>query len=427
VRAGASASRLRYSRAGERIRSRTSALRADTARCTFAVFQDVVMNLALRTLLFACCLPFAVHAAPLREGIVFSAGPAPTPVRSGATQRLAYELHLTNHADAPLVLERIEVLDAASTVPLAALAADELQAALRLAGAARGEPPTRTLPPGRSAIAYLDLRFDASRAAPGALRHRLAWSRDGAMTTVEGADTRVSARAPVVLGAPLGDGDWVALYDPAMARGHRRVAFAIDGSLRIPARHAVDWMRVDAGGRLSHGDEQVLANWYGYGADVFAVADATVVAVRDSIAEPARLDATTRHPLEDASGNHVSLDLGDGRYVHYEHLQPGSVSVRVGERVKRGAPIARLGFTGDATGPHLHLHVSDGATPLAGEGLPFVLDAYDAVGAFPSMGALGRPYASEPGTRTCTNELPSPAAVVRFVLRDERSPAGLKD
>ena len=61
--------------------------------------------------------------APLREGIVFSAGPAPTPVRSGATQRLAYELHLTNHADAPLVLERIEVLDAASTVPLAALAA----------------------------------------------------------------------------------------------------------------------------------------------------------------------------------------------------------------------------------------------------------------------------------------------------------------
>lgn len=373
------------------------------------------MNLVLRACLFACWLPFAAHAAPLRDGVVFAAGPAPTPVRSGATQRLAYELHLANHADAPLVLEHMEVVDPTSAVPLATLAADELQAALRLAGAARGDPPTRTLPPGRGAIVYLDLRLDASRPAPGALRHRLTWLRDGAATTVDGADTPVSARAPVVLGAPVGGGDWVALYDPAMARGHRRVAFAIDGTLRIPARHAIDWMRVDATGRLSHGDEQVLVNWYGYGADVLAVADATVVALRDSIAEPARLDATTPHPLEDASGNYVSLDLGGGRYVHYEHLQPGSVRVHVGERVKRGAPIARLGFTGDATGPHLHLHVSDGSTPLAGEGVPFVLDAYDAVGTFQSMAALGQPYEPEPGSRARTNELPLPAAVVRFV------------
>lgn len=368
----------------------------------------------LRAGLVALLSPLAARAAPLLDGLVLDVGPAPTPVRSASVERLAYEIRVTNHADVPAVLERIDVLDDATSAPLASLAQDRLEAALRLAGAGPSETATRTIPPGRAAIAYLDVRLGTGRALPTALRHRVAWTRDGATATIEGVRTPVSARAAVVLGAPLGAGDWVALYDPAMTRGHRRVAFALDGRLRIPARHAIDWMRVDGEGRLSHGDDQVLANWYGYGADVFAVADATVVALRDSIAEPARLDAATRHPLEDASGNFVSLDLGDGRYVHYEHLQPGSVRVRIGERVRRGATIAKLGFTGDATGPHLHLHVSDGPSPLAGEGLPYVFARYDAVGAFASMAALGSPFTTESSRRRRTDEVPEPAAVVRF-------------
>ncbi|HEU4665957.1 MAG TPA: M23 family metallopeptidase [Dokdonella sp.] len=372
------------------------------------------MSTLLRAGLLALLSPLAVQAAPLLDGLVLEAGPEPSPVRAGSAERLAYEIHFNNHATAPAELERIDVLDGATSAPLDSLTQGRLEAALRLAGATAGEASTRTIPPGRVAIAYLDLRLDGARALPTALRHRVTWTRGGATATVDGARTPVSARAPVVLGAPLGAGDWVALYDPAMTRGHRRVAFAIDGRLRIPARHAIDWMRVDREGRLSHGDEQVLASWYGYGADVLAVADATVVALRDSIAEPARLDAATRHPLEDASGNFVSLDLGDGRYAHYEHLQPGSVRVRIGERVRRGATIAKLGFTGDATGPHLHLHVSDGPSPLAGEGLPYVFARYDAVGAFASMAALGSPFTTESSRRRRTDEVPEPAAVVRF-------------
>ncbi|HEY6943366.1 M23 family metallopeptidase [Dokdonella sp.] len=385
------------------------------------------MPTSLHAGLLALLLPLAAQAAPLLDGLVLDVGPAPTPVRSGSTARLAYEIHFANHASVPIVLERIDVLDGATTVHLASFAQDSLEAALRLPGAAPGEGATRAIPPGRVAIAYFDLRIDATRSLPAALRHRIAWTRDGATATIEGARTPVAARAPVVLGAPLGAGDWVALYDPAMARGHRRVAFAIDGSVRIPARHAIDWMRVDGDGRLSRGDEQVLANWYGYGADVFAVADATVVALRDSIAEPARLDAASRHPLGDASGNFVSLDLGDGRYAHYEHLLPGSVGVRVGQRVRRGGAIAKLGFSGDATGPHLHLHVSDGPTPLAGEGLPYVFTRYDAIGAFASMAALGTPFTAQSPTARRTNEVPEPAAVVRFADGDQRVPATAPD
>ena len=35
-------------------------------------------------------------------------------------------------------------------------------------------------------------------------------------------------------------------------------------------------------------------------------------------------------PLEEADGNSVILDIGDGAFVLYAHLKPGSVRVRTG-------------------------------------------------------------------------------------------------
>jgi hypothetical protein len=354
-------------------------------------------------------------ATPLRNGFELSVNVAPTPVRSASSWRLAYEVQLTNHADVALTLERIDVLD--EHVRTLATTA-EPEALLRLAGATRDEKPTRVVPAGRHAVIYLDVLQRADQPLPKSLTHRLVFRRPNEEpTNVEGAAVRIATRPAIVIGAPLRDGDWIALYDPAMARGHRRVAFAFDGTWRIPARFAIDWMRIDEHGALAHGDEQSLDHWLGYGADVLAVADAKVVALRDSIAEPARLGDTTAHPLEDASGNYVSLDLGNGRYVHYEHLKPGSVRVKVGQRVKRGDVLAALGYTGDSTGPHLHMHVSDGDRPLAGEGLPFEIDAFDQLGQYASMSDVGtgkRWTDATPDQRARRKALPEPAAVVRF-------------
>jgi hypothetical protein len=381
---------------------------------------DVRIFLPACLLVLACLTPSFPRAAPLLDGFALAAPVAPTPIRSGAMQRLAYEVHLTNYATIPLTLDRLDVLDPAHPAqPLASWSGAALQSLVALAGATPGDPSTRTVPPGRHAIAYLDISLPLQATVPRALVHRLAFHArdDEPARMVEGARTHPATPSAIVIGPPLRDGNWVAVYDPAMARGHRRVAFAIDGTLRVPARFAIDWMQVDDSGRLSHGDEQQLDHWLGYGADVLAVADARVVAVRDSMAEPARLGDSTHHPLEDASGNHVSLDLGGGRYVHYEHLKPGSVRVHVGQRVHRGESIARLGFTGDSTGPHLHLHVSDGASPLAGEGLPFAFDAFEQLGAYPSIEAFGvdkRWTDSAQGSRLRRDEMPEAQAVVRF-------------
>jgi len=42
--------------------------------------------------------------------------------------------------------------------------------------------------------------------------------------------------------------------------------------------------------------------------------------------------------------------------------------------------LAKVGCSGDASGPHLHFHVSASPSPCRGEGLPYVIDAYEVLG-----------------------------------------------
>lgn len=59
----------------------------------------------------------------------------------------------------------------------------------------------------------------------------------------------------------------------------------------------------------------------------------------------------------DASGNFVRIRHDDGTEGVYLHLKQGSVSVRAGQRVVVGSPLALSGNTGNSSGPHLHFVV----------------------------------------------------------------------
>ena len=368
-------------------------------------------------------LSISAGASPvLRQSFDLRVLQAPTVAVMGGTRQLVYELHVTNYSDTGLLPTRLDVLDAdAPGQPLASWSGAELLGRIAIAGTGKSLDAAQGLAPGMHAVIYVEVVLPAGAAAPRRLVHRLTYATVATQAHEQwellGGGTGVTQRAPVTVAPPLRGGPWVAIYGASFARGHRRVLFALDGQVRIPARFAIDWIRLDARGQHARGDEHVVANWSGYGEDVLAVADGTVVAVRNDYPESRTLD-NPRHPLGEGSGNFVSLALGDGRYAHYEHLRPGSVRVHPGEQVHRGQVIASLGFTGDSTGPHLHFHVSDGATPLAGEGLPFVIDRYDLLGHYPSLDdfAAGKPWQSlPPGNMPVrTGDMPAANAVVDF-------------
>ncbi|HZK39639.1 MAG TPA: M23 family metallopeptidase, partial [Clostridia bacterium] len=56
-------------------------------------------------------------------------------------------------------------------------------------------------------------------------------------------------------------------------------------------------------------------------------------------------------------GNRIVINHGGGIKTRYGHCLSGSISVKAGQRVSAGQAIARVGSTGNSTGPHLHFEV----------------------------------------------------------------------
>jgi murein DD-endopeptidase MepM/ murein hydrolase activator NlpD len=92
--------------------------------------------------------------------------------------------------------------------------------------------------------------------------------------------------------------------------------------------------------------------------------------------------------VNNAGGNHVIVDLGNGRFAVYAHLQLGSIRVKKGDRVRRGEVLAKLGNSGNTSNPHLHFEVADRPSVVAGSGLPFVIDDFKSAGAVTGLEPL---------------------------------------
>ncbi len=373
------------------------------------------MRIKLLVLVLSALAGQGAATAQVNQALDIQVAETPDVVRIGAADQLVYELHLTNFASLPLRLDQLVVKVGDKGTPLKTYAGDELAKAIGLVGPV--EPDARIIPPGRRAVVYINAPVMADLPR-GGISHELTLGKagaDGASFTISGGTATPETTALARLSPPLRGGPWVAVYDPGMERGHRRVFYATEGSATLPGRFAIDYMKVDTKGKLSSGDANIPANHYGFGAEVLAVADGTIVAVRDDVPDPATISGRPRPGIADASGNFVMLDIGGGRIATYEHMKQGA-PVAVGDRVKAGQVVGFLGFTGQASAPHLHFHLADRPSILGAEGQPYVVTALTRLGQYATIESFSRREAWPPADRseTVRNSFPPPNLVVRF-------------
>jgi len=302
---------------------------------------------------------------------------------------LVYELLLTNAFPIPVEVTTVDVVDADTGRSIATLSGETLTAAMSLLP----DPttPATSLPAGTMGVIWFDVRLTDPEQLPAIITHRLTVSVPPGLPvpetiTATGGAATVDLRPPVVLGPPLAGARWIAAGS-CCDGPHRRAFQAIDGALHLAQRFAIDFNQLDAENRLTAGDASLNTSSPSYEQPVLAVADATVVAAVDAYPDQVP-NAATGITLENAEGNHIILDLGEGRFALYAHLKPGSVGVRVGERVQRGQVIAELGNSGSSTGPHLHFHVMDSPSGLVADGVPYGFDQFELIGQAPPLAEL---------------------------------------
>ena len=347
----------------------------------------------------------------------------PIPVRGAGASHLFYEVHLTNFSGVQFELTRVDVHGGnGNDRLLASYSGAEISNRLLRPGAPSDLSDKRVLDRGLRAVLLLHLRIEDERAVPTQLRHRLTfnWTSGGKTSedTIDGGRVNPVAGRPLVIAPPLRDGDWLAANGPSNDSVHRRALMVINGRAHIAQRLAIDWIKLGPGGRLAHDDRSRNENWHGYRAEVLAVADGTVISIKDGIPDNVPLTEKRAVPitLETITGNHLVLDIGNGRFATYGHLVPKSLRVSAGAKVRRGQVLGLLGNSGNSDAPHLHFHITDRPSPLGSEGVPYVFESMLFRGTAPSLDKLFEDDAWIPqsGTVTRTREIPMDNAVVRF-------------
>jgi hypothetical protein len=294
-----------------------------------------------------------------------------------------YELLVVSVFAEPVTLSSVAVLDPAGR-ELQRIEGDALAAATQTLFA---KTPSPVVPASAAASVDVDLILPPGT-APDRVTHRIAYTLAAdtesavmiGVPEIEGPEVAVDRRPATVIAAPLAGNGWLASSACCRPNVHRDLRVAIDGRRIATAEtFAVDWSRV-RGDRIFDGDGSRNEQHYAYGADVLAVADGTVVSIEDGKPDATPNRTMVPETISDYGGNHVILRIAPEVFALYAHLQPGSLAVKVGDRVKAGARLARLGNSGPSEGPHLHFGLADRPDFWGGRSLPFVFDRFTLVG-----------------------------------------------
>ncbi len=350
----------------------------------------------------------AIALASLVALLAFGAGPAaaeapseqltpvignpiasPEPVLADNGRReLAYELQLINRTSAVVTVHSLEASAGGKVVQK--LAGRALEAQMQPYGAADHGVK---LAPGQGAYVLMDVSLPGKGRIPAELTHRISVTmkprQPAIATTYELAPTKVRNREAVVVAPPLRGPGWVVGNGCCSEfTAHRGTVLPVNGAAHVAERFAIDFVQIDPLGRLFEGPLDQLSSYPYFGDEILSVAAGKVVGVVDNLPETPAGALPPSITAEKAGGNHVVVAIGHGRYAFYAHMQPGSIRVKVGQKVKVGQTLGLLGNSGNSDAPHLHFHVMDSPHPLLANGLPYRFADFTVEGTLADLAAL---------------------------------------
>lgn len=169
-----------------------------------------------------------------------------------------------------------------------------------------------------------------------------------------------------------------ALVPPLAGRWRAEVDWTGHHQVKVFAIEAIDFRKLSADGKRFQGTGKRLEDWYGYDDLIYACADGTVTNVEDGFPD---LPPGVGGKFEEANAVDIEHDATES--TGYGHIRRGSALVKVGDVVKAGQPIARVGNSGASGLPHLHfsldLLVRDGTGNSEWISVPWRLQGFRVV------------------------------------------------
>jgi len=197
----------------------------------------------------------------------------------------------------------------------------------------------------------------------------------------------MAINTPIIIEFPL-RGEWLSPNTPGKK-------IPSHGTDRLGSRYAYDFLQVDW---KRKGWPSYSVHWlqyflfgvslnkcYCWGQEVHAPCDGIIVQAQDGYEERAKANllsdlfvaiksAYAFNPRKDniqlVAGNYIIMKCSDNVYAAFVHLQKGSIGISVGQSVKKGDVLGKVGHSGNSFSPHLHFQLMDSSDILTAKGLP---------------------------------------------------------
>lgn len=390
------------------------------------------------TFVFHCICTLGITCLISQSDVAFAAEAPKTPPKAQSAQvmvdiydtpisvqamdkyYLVYELYLTNFYNKPISLDSLQVHDKTTGMPLVGFDKNSLKKIMRSCDGVSSSDDS-LIASSDLKIVYLLVPFNSKGDIPKEIFHRLNFSKpsDGSHEELDTLSLRVDRESQAMLSPPVAGDYWVSANGLSNTSSHRLAHWVVSGQNYFAQRYGIDFIQINKDGRAFQGNEYDNASYFSYGKDVFSTARGTVIAIKNDIPEniPHSGKQFSSQTPDNIAGNYVVVELAKNMYAFYAHLKPGSIKVKVGEKINEGQKIAEIGNSGNSVEPHLHFHIVDRPAYLGGNGVPYTFTQFwvrPSEIAFNGSEKIYKMKESTEDLKRYTNQLMLDDTVIRF-------------